>query len=60
MKKKIIVLSLGGSLIIPDKIDIEFLKKFKKIILKKEKNYKFNKMTFGVIKNFTTIRRIHD
>jgi uridylate kinase len=41
MKKKIIVLSLGGSLIIPDKIDIEFLKKFKKIILKNAKNYKF-------------------
>ncbi|MAH03879.1 UMP kinase [Candidatus Pacearchaeota archaeon] len=41
MKKRIIVLSLGGSLIIPDRIDIEFLKKFKKIILKNTKKYKF-------------------
>ena len=31
--KKIIVMSLGGSIIVPDKIDVEFLKKFRKIIL---------------------------
>ena len=30
---KTIVLSLGGSLIVPNKIDVEYLKKFKKIIL---------------------------
>jgi len=30
---KTIVISLGGSLIVPDKIDIQFLKKFKKSIL---------------------------
>ena len=36
-----IVLSLGGSLIIPDKIDSSFLKQFKKIILKNTKKYKF-------------------
>lgn len=41
MKKEVIVLSLGGSLIIPDEIDIIFLKKFKKIILKNIKKYKF-------------------
>ena len=41
MKKKVIVLSLGGSLIIPDNIDVGFLKKFKKIILKNSKKYKF-------------------
>ncbi|MAG78867.1 UMP kinase [Candidatus Pacearchaeota archaeon] len=41
MKKRIIVLSLGGSLIIPDRIDLEFLKKFKKIINKNTKKYKF-------------------
>ena len=41
MKKRIIVLSLGGSLIIPDKIDVAFLKKFKKFILKNTKRYKF-------------------
>ena len=39
--KKVIVLSLGGSLIIPDKVNIKFLKEFKKIILKNTKKYKF-------------------
>jgi uridylate kinase len=39
--KKVIVLSLGGSLIIPDDIDVRFLKQFKKIILKKSRKYKF-------------------
>jgi len=41
MKKKVIVISLGGSLIIPDKINIKFLENFKKIILKNSKKYKF-------------------
>jgi len=35
------VLSLGGSLIIPDSIDVNFLKKFKKTILKNSGKYKF-------------------
>jgi len=35
------VLSLGGSLIIPDNININYLKKFKKTILKNTKRYKF-------------------
>jgi uridylate kinase len=39
--KRVIVISLGGSLIIPDKIDVNFLKKFKKIILKDSKKCKF-------------------
>lgn len=39
--KKVIVLSLGGSLIIPDDVDIIFLRKLKKIILKNTKKYKF-------------------
>src|SRR3990172_13221222 len=39
--KRVIVLSLGGSLIIPNDVDIVFLKKFKKVILKNKKNYKF-------------------
>ena len=39
---KIIVLSLGGSLIVPDKIDFDFLKNFKKTIEKYiKKRYKF-------------------
>lgn len=41
MKKRIIVLSLGGSLIIPDDVNIGFLKKFKKVILRNRKKYKF-------------------
>ncbi|MBU4069393.1 MAG: UMP kinase [Nanoarchaeota archaeon] len=41
MQKKVIVISLGGSLIVPDKIDIKFLKEFKKIIQKNTKKYKF-------------------
>ncbi len=32
-KMKTIILSLGGSMIVPEKIDIEFLKSFKKLIL---------------------------
>lgn len=41
MKKRMIVLSLGGSLIVPDKVDVSFLKKFKKVILKNTQRYKF-------------------
>ena len=40
--QKIFVLSVGGSLIYPDKIDVDFLKNFKKLIGKYIiKNYKF-------------------
>lgn len=39
--KKTIVISLGGSLIVPDKINLSLLNDFKKIIKKHEKNYKF-------------------
>ena len=39
---KTIILSLGGSLIAPEKIDIDFLKKFKKTIEKfVKKNHRF-------------------
>ena len=41
MKKKVIVLSLGGSLIIPNDIDVKFIREFKKVILKNAKKYKF-------------------
>lgn len=39
MEKKTIVISLGGSIIVPDQIDVSFLKKFKQIItgLKEER-----------------------
>ncbi len=33
MKEEIIIISLGGSLIIPDEIDINFLEEFKKLII---------------------------
>lgn len=39
--KKVIVLSLGGSLIIPNDVDVKFLKQFKKIILKNSRKHKF-------------------
>lgn len=39
--KKVIVLSLGGSLIIPDKVDYKFLNEFKKTILKFKDKYSF-------------------
>lgn len=41
MKKRVIVLSLGGSQIIPDDINLNYLKKFKIILKKHTKNYKF-------------------
>ena len=40
-KKEVIVISLGGSVIIPNDIDLEFLKKFKEIINKHKRKYKF-------------------
>jgi len=41
MKKKVVVLSLGGSLIIPDEVNIVYLKNFKKTILKNTDKFKF-------------------
>lgn len=39
--KKIIVISLGGSLIIPDEADYKFLKEFKRVIERNSDKYKF-------------------
>ncbi|VVB82854.1 Uridylate kinase [uncultured archaeon] len=39
--KRVIVLSLGGSLIIPDEINVDYLKQFKKTILKNTDKCKF-------------------
>lgn len=44
---KIIVISLGGSLIIPDKIDFSFLHKFKKEVRKNYKECRFVVVTGG-------------
>jgi len=41
MKKRLIVISLGGSLIIPNDVDVKFLKEFKKIIKKNTGKWKF-------------------
>jgi len=38
--EKVVVLSLGGSLIIPDEVDYKFLREFKEVLLK-VKDYKF-------------------
>ena len=38
---KTMVISLGGSLIVPDKVNFEFLKKFKKTLKSHYKNWKF-------------------
>ncbi|MBS3075096.1 UMP kinase [Candidatus Pacearchaeota archaeon] len=41
MVKQIIVMSLGGSLIVPDKINAHLLKDFKKVLFKNTGKYKF-------------------
>ncbi len=45
--KKIIIISLGGSLIIPNHINTHLLKEFKRVLLKNIKNYKFVVVTGG-------------
>ena len=34
MQKDMIIVSLGGSLIVPEEIDVAFLKKFRELILR--------------------------
>lgn len=41
MKKQVVVLSLGGSLIVPEKVDLKFLLSFKKVIFNNCDKYKF-------------------
>ena len=41
MKKRVVVISLGGSLIVPAKIDLKFLQKFEEILKKHTRKYKF-------------------
>lgn len=48
MKKEIIIISLGGSLIVPDEVDWKFLKKFRQLVIKELKNNrKFTIVTGG-------------
>ena len=39
--KKVMVISLGGSLIVPEKIDFKFLENFRKTLRKHYKNWQF-------------------
>ena len=41
MQKRVVVLSLGGSLIVPDKVDVSYLKKFREVIKKNSKRHNF-------------------
>ncbi|MBU1129513.1 MAG: UMP kinase [Nanoarchaeota archaeon] len=41
MKKHVVVLSLGGSMIIPKDINVRFLQEFKKVLLQNTKKFKF-------------------
>jgi uridylate kinase len=41
MGKEVIVISLGGSLIVPDRISVSYLKKFREVIRKNSREYKF-------------------
>jgi uridylate kinase len=41
MQKRVIVISLGGSLIVPDRIDVDFLRKFREVIKKNTGKCKF-------------------
>jgi uridylate kinase len=41
MVKKVIIISLGGSLIIPKEVDIKFLEKFREIIYDNTEKYRF-------------------
>jgi uridylate kinase len=40
-KKRIVVISLGGSQIIPDDVNYNYLKKFKEVLKKHERDYRF-------------------
>ncbi|MBI2449873.1 UMP kinase [Candidatus Pacearchaeota archaeon] len=46
-KMKTIVISLGGSILVPNEINIKFLDEFKKFLKKHEKRYKFIIITGG-------------
>lgn len=46
-KKEVVVISLGGSVIVPDELDINFLKRFKELIFKYKRKYRFAIITGG-------------
>ena len=55
-----IVISLGGSVIIPNKVDLEYLEKFKQFILKLKKNHKIIIVTGGgkTARNYIDFRHV--
>jgi len=60
MKNEIIVISLGGSLIVPNNIDVNFLKDFKKLILSQtKKGKKFVIITGGgkICRNYQEVAK---
>ncbi|MCM2339048.1 MAG: UMP kinase [Burkholderiales bacterium] len=59
-KEEIIIISLGGSLIIPDDIDVDFLKDFKELILSQiERGNKFVIVTGGgkICRKYQTVAK---
>lgn len=46
-KKPIVVISVGGSLIVPDQIDVSFLKQLKKLVYEYSHEYRFILITGG-------------
>jgi len=46
-KKEVVVISLGGSVIVPDKIDVKFLKAFRQLIKSYLRKYRFILITGG-------------
>jgi len=48
MEKENIIISLGGSLIVPNEIDLDFLRKFRNLILKHLKKEDFLFMLVAV------------
>ena len=62
MKKKVIVLSLGGSMIVPDEPNFKFLDKFKDTLSKNYKTYKFVIVCGGGViarKYITNLKKEH-
>lgn len=45
--RDIVILSVGGSLIVPEDVDVEFLKSFKELIVSQLKNHRFALITGG-------------
>lgn len=56
-KKEIIVLSLGGSIVVPDEVNVKFLKQFKKLIVE---NIKLGRRFIMVVGGGRTCRKYNE